>query len=196
MKSTWIFIFIIAVILIIIYIKNQHIDVVYVKSDIDHEYYLVRDLGDKQQAANLLATIKANMLKLTEYLFTYRNTKEFAPFLPYIEQLHSRIKNVIIMESSSDSIYTSYSVNKGEQIIFCLRSRVHSNVMHKLNLMMYVVLHEMAHVACPEYGHTPLFKSIFAFITQTAISLGIYQKIDFDSNPEEYCGLTITDSII
>ena len=63
--------------------------------------------------------------------------------------------------------------------------------------MMYVVLHEISHVACPIYdNHGPLFKEIFAFITNIAIKINIYKKIDFMQNPEEYCGLTITDSIV
>ena len=65
-----------------------------------------------------------------------------------------------------------------------------------MNLVMYVVLHEMAHIACPEYGHTQLFKQIFAFFAETAIKINLYEKINFNENPSEYCGLTVTDSII
>lgn len=172
----------------------QNNNVVYVVSDVDKEMYLVRDVEDKQQASNMLAKIKNNILTITKYL--YNNIKSFPEYSSYIQQLHDRIKNVEVLESSEDSVYTSYSVNKGEQIVFCLRSRKIKNQLHKLNLLMYVVLHEMAHVACPEYGHTQLFKHIFAFITQIGISLGLYTKIDFAKDPTEYCGMIITDSII
>ena len=37
----------------------------------------------------------------------------------------------IVLESSEDSVYTSYSVNKGEEIVFCLRSR---KIKNKLRL--------------------------------------------------------------
>lgn len=100
------------------------------------------------------------------------------------------------MESSENSIYTSYSVNKGEEIIFCLRSKETKHKLHDINLVMYVVLHEMAHVACPEYGHGVLFKKIFAFLALRAIDLGIYKKIDFSKDTREYCGMNINDSII
>lgn len=195
MGSYWILIFLLLLTILVIYIKYQTHDVVYVKSDIDNEYYMVRDLDDKQQAANLLAKIKQNIRILTKHLYDNKDTK-YIEHRPYIMQLHNRIKNVIIMESSEDSVYTSYSVNKGEEIIFCLRSRKIRNQIHKFNLLMYVVLHEISHVACPEYGHTPLFKKIFAFITSVAIKNGLYQKIDFVNNPTEYCGLIINDSII
>ena len=72
----------------------------------------------------------------------------------------------------------------------------HSNELHDLNLLMYVALHEMAHVGCKEYGHTPLFKKIFAFYTNVAIELNLYKKIYFNSDPMEYCGLIISESII
>jgi predicted metal-dependent hydrolase len=62
---------------------------------------------------------------------------------------------------------------------------------------MYVVLHEISHVACPVYdNHGPLFQKIFNFIATRAIELKIYEKIDFRNKPEIYCGLPITDSIV
>ena len=58
------------------------------------------------------------------------------------------------------------------------------------------MLHEIAHIACPEYGHTPLFNSIFAFLTREAVEMGLYEKIDFQNNPVEYCGMMVNSSII
>jgi hypothetical protein len=170
--------------------------VVLVESDIDKKTYLVRDLEDKKLSANLLAKINMNMNKLNTYLF--ENKKKYPKYIPYIEQLNEKLKKTKIQESTDNGIYTSYSVNKGEQIIFCLRSRKEGNnaKLHDLNLLMYVVLHEMGHVACPEFGHTELFKDIFAFLANEGVKLGIYKKIEFKDNPHEYCGLTITDSII
>ena len=184
----------IILVIIFLYLKREYNDITYVKSDIDDQLYLVRNLPDKQQSANLLATIKKNMFKLVNYL--NENKDKFKDFIPYIEQLNNNIKNVSLMESSENSIYTSYSVNKGEEIVFCLRSRTNKNKLHDINLIMYVVLHEISHVACPEYGHGDLFKKIFAFITTQAIQIGLYTKIDFLTQPTEYCGMMVTDSII
>lgn len=188
-------IIIIFILIVIVFVKIPKREVAYVKSDIDGEKYLVRDLPDKQQASNMLGRIKKNILTLVSHLEENKE-QEYSKNKPYIEQLSQRIKGVVINESTEDSIYTSYSVNKGEQIVFCLRSRDVSNQLHDLNLVMYVALHEIAHVACPEYGHGDLFKKIFAFLTNVAIKIGIYQKIPFDKDPVEYCGLTISDSIV
>jgi hypothetical protein len=61
---------------------------------------------------------------------------------------------------------------------------------------MYVVLHELSHVGCPEYGHGALFKKIFAFFAQCGIQCDVYKKVDFKRSPKEYCGLIISESII
>ena len=175
------------------FVKLKKSELVYVASDIDSNKYLVRDLEDKNKAANLLARLKKNIDFLVEHLVTNRNKN--IDMSEAIDQLEYRINGVIISESSPDSEYTSYSVNKGEEIVYCLRSR-ENNSLHALNLMMYVTLHELAHVGCKEIDHTPLFKKIFAFFTQTAIDIGLYQKIDFANEPKVYCGLTITDSIV
>ena len=188
-------IILILITILIVFVNIQKREVVYIESDLDRKKYLVRDLEDKQRAANLLAKIKKNITKLVGHLEKGMNG-EYKEYRPYINQLRRRIKRVIINESSEDSKYTSYSVNKGEQIVFCLRSKKEKNKMHDINLLMYVVLHELSHVASPEYGHTPLFKKIFAFMTNIAIEIGMYRKIEFNSDPKEYCGLVITDSII
>lgn len=179
---------------IIIILKLEKHEVTYVKSDIDGKEYLVRDLKDKQQAANLLSQLKENMMTLTNHLYKHKDDK-YKDDKTDIEQLKTRISDAIINESTSDSAYTSYSVNKGEQIVFCLRSK-ETNKLHDINLIMYVALHEMAHVGCSEYGHTTLFKQIFAFYTKVAMELGLYTKIQFNERPIEYCGLMISESII
>ena len=169
----------------------------YVRSDIDNNQYLVRNVYDKQEAANTLARVRQNIILLSDYLYNNKTNEKNAKYVEYIDRLHQRVRNIIIVESSQDSSYTSYSINKGEQIVFCLRSRKLANDLHDINLMMYVVLHEISHVACPIYdNHGPLFRDIFGFITRNAIDIGIYKFIDFSSSRPEYCGMTITESII
>jgi hypothetical protein len=193
MKSTEFLIIIILIISTFVFIKINRGDVVYIKSDIDKKSYLVRNVIDKQKVSNLLARINQNIDTIVQFLVD--NKHKYNKYKKYIEQLEYRINGVIINESSASSSYTSYSVNKGEQLVFCVRSKT-TNEIHSLNLMMYVALHELSHIACPEYGHTKLFKKIFKFITQIGINIGIYEKIDFNNNSAEYCGIYITDSIV
>lgn len=164
-----------------------------VKSSIDNKTYFVRNKNNSKDAANLLANVKTNMLILNNYLIN--NKSKFKEYEPYINLLNERINDVILRESGENNSFTSYSVNKGESIVFCLRSK-QTEELYDINLLMYVALHEMAHIACPEYDHTPLFKKIFAFFTKVAIELNIYKYINFDKDNVNYCGLTISNSII
>lgn len=164
----------------------------YVRSNIDNNLYLVRDLPDKQEVADTLATIRSNIKKLIIYM----STNAPSQYKQYVDTLAKKFDSVVITENINDFLYTSYSVNKGEQLVFCLRSRQKTDQRHDTNLLMYVVLHEISHIACPDYGHGDSFKSIFKYITQSAIDLHIYTPIDFKNNNTEYCGMAITDSIV
>jgi hypothetical protein len=171
--------------------KNDNLS--FTKSNIDNFSYWVRDKPDKQMAANTLATIKTNMQKLINYL--KENQDKFPENLSYIKDLVSRTKNINIMETPEDDEYTSYTINKGEKIVFCLRSKVLDEI-HDLNTLMYVVIHEMAHVGCPEYGHTPLFKKIFIFLLKQSAAIGIYTPINYRINPQSYCGMQINEYLL
>ncbi len=46
----------------------------YIKSPIDNNFYMVRDLPDKYTAVNLLATMRLNILKLKEHLNLKKDT--------------------------------------------------------------------------------------------------------------------------
>ena len=63
-SKTWDVIIVLLITTIIGYIlyKKSYNDMVYVKSNIDGESYLVRDMPDKQLTANQLSKIRNNML--------------------------------------------------------------------------------------------------------------------------------------
>lgn len=188
---------VIVLVIILVLVINwliRHRDMKYVKSNIDNKHYLVRDVPDRYRACNMLATIKQNILYLVEYV--RKNRSKHPKMERYIDLLDKGIKNVIIRESSPHSKYTSYCVNKGEEIVFCLRARDADGKLHDINLIMYIVLHEISHVACPENDHTPLFNKIFRFLCKSGVELKIYKKIDFNKKPRIYCGMKIANSII
>ena len=164
-----------------------------VESSIDNNDYLVNNTEDKQQIADLLAMIKKNIFILKNYLVN--NINKYKDYAEYINLLDTRLSHVIIKENTEDNNYTSYSINKGEEIVFCVRSKI-DNKIHDLNLIMYVALHEISHVACPEVGHTELFKKIFRFLLTTGIEVGIYKYFDYSQNAKEYCGIYINEQIL
>ena len=96
-----------------------------------------------------------------------------------------------LKEGVSTPGYTSYSINKGEQIILCLRN---NDKLVDINTLFFVVLHEFAHLATESIGHTDEFWDNFRWILEESINIGIYIKQDFKVKNEEYCGMTITSS--
>jgi predicted metal-dependent hydrolase len=163
------------------------------RATLDNNEYFVRNVTDKSIAANTLATIKINIEKLVNYF--KENKSLFKKETEYIKNLIDRTKEINIMETPSDEKHTSYTINKGEKIVLCLRSKFLNNI-HDMNTIMYVVIHELAHVACPEYGHTPLFKKIFIFLLKQSEKINIYKPIDYRINPQDYCGMTINEFLL
>lgn len=157
--------------------------------------FLVHKDNKKQEKANLLGQLVQNLYILKNHLLS--NIKNFPDFEQYINQLGQNFNEdkTVIYETDPDSNLTSYSVNKGEELSFCLKSKKTDNL-HDINLMMYVAIHELAHIGCPEIGHGDLFKKIFKFFTEEAIKIGIYKKVNYSELPVEYCGMVLSSSIV
>jgi len=189
-------VFLVLMVLVNIIYKKNYYDVSYQQSEFNNNFYLVKNTVDKQAAANLLSELSDKILTLNKYMYENKDTDNFKDMKQYIIKLNKKIKKTIICENTDNEKYTSYTINKGEKIAFCLRSKNYPYKFHDINLITYVALHEISHIACPEIGHTELFKEIFAFITQTAINLGLYKYEDFKTMPKEYCGINVNDSII
>jgi len=185
----------IIVIFIYIFLFYNKKNVVLITGQDNFTKYLVYDDEKKKDSALLLEKVTENMFKLKNYL--YSNKDNFPEFKDYIKQLHRNLNKdrTLIYENDPKSDLTSFSVNKGEEIAFCLKSKKTGDI-HDVNLIMYVAIHEMAHIACPEIGHGELFKKIFKFLTEQAIELGIYKYDDYDSKPVEYCGMILSSNII
>ena len=172
-------------------IQTSAYPTVSVKSSVDGNTYQVRDMPDKQEAADLLARVRQRMQKLYNYLIaTY-------PEKLQVKQLRQNFKPdpSRISESTPDAEHTSYSVNKGESVHLCLRQRQGNNEsLVKENVMTFVALHEMAHMITSSIGHGPDFWNNFGWLLKISEEQGIYKYEDFAAHPVSYCGVKITDS--
>jgi predicted metal-dependent hydrolase len=155
----------------------------------------VRDGEDKERSAQLLNDLTDNMFKLRDYLVN--NIEMFTSNKNYIDLLRQNFtrSRTKIYETDFNSSYTSYAVNKGEELAFCIRCKP-SGELHDMNLLMYVAVHEMAHTACPENGHTPLFNEIFRFMLQQAVKIKLYDYKDYSRHPVVYCGMRLYTNIL
>jgi hypothetical protein len=85
-------------------------------------------------------------------------------------------------------------VNKGEKIVFCLRARDQTQKLEDINMLMFVAIHELAHICTTSVGHTDEFWTNMRFLFEEAINIGVYSKQDFKSHPVKYCGMDVTSS--
>lgn len=163
-------------------------EVEYVASTVDGKEYLVRSLPDKQDAADLIARIRANLEKMVAHL------RESQPDHEITTRIVENFRSDKISEGTENAKYTSYSINKGEKIVLCIRSRDEKKELVDLNTMMFVSLHEMAHIGTESVGHTKEFWDNFKWILKRAIECKVYTFQDFNAKPTGYCGIQITDN--
>jgi hypothetical protein len=157
-----------------------------VKSKIDNEEYTVQIKDDAVEAADLIATIKGKLNTLSEHL-----EKTYGHSDHRVSRLKDNYKPERISEGVDTPGYTSYSINKGEKIVLCLRNR---DKLMDINTMMFVVLHEFAHLATESIGHTEEFWDNFKWILEESINIGIYTRQDFQNKSVDYCGIKITST--
>jgi len=181
-------IILIITILAIYYIYNYYINqgLIKVKSDIDNTEYTVQIKEDAKEAADLIATIKNKLKTLLEHL-----QKTYGSSDSRVAMLTANYRPERVSEGVDTPGYTSYSVNKGEQIVLCLRNK---DKLMVVNTMMFVVLHEFAHLATEGIGHTEEFWTNFKWILEESMNIGIYARQDFKTTNVDYCGIKITSS--
>jgi predicted metal-dependent hydrolase len=159
-------------------------------STLDGRAYRVQDLPDKQDAANRLSEIRTGLDKI---LHEYRQPEYFHD--EPTQLLVQRLKIDHLMENDVSSSYTSYSENKGERIVLCLRDKTTAPYpLVDANTIMFVTLHEMAHLMTVSSGHTQEFWTNFRRLLQDAMKAGVYTQVNYSRSPVEYCGMMITDS--
>ena len=167
--------------------RNKYSQLITVKSNIDKETYLVRKNDDSVEAANLLSKLKNKLIKLVEVM------KINFPHDKRIKLLVIKFNPKNISESIPNTEYTSYSVNKGEKIVFCIRNKT-TNKLIGLNTVLFVAIHELAHIMTISIGHTEEFWNNMRFLLKNAIKHNIYKVQDFKNKPVTYCGTKITNS--
>ena len=181
---------IIVIILVLVFFmhyESKYSELTYVTSSIDKDQYLVRNREDKEEAADILATIKKNLVSIVTFL-KKNNMSD-----PKVRRLVKKYRPSKISESLPNTNYTSYSVNKGEKLVFCIRSKKNHKLIN-INTMMFVAIHELAHVMTKSVGHTEEFWANMRYLLKKGIKIGVYKPVDYKKNPVPYCGTEITDS--
>ena len=185
MKELTIFLLCILVLSVIVNKMKENKDIVQKTSRITNESFYVRKLEDSQEAADILSKLCQRLEILTKSLQDNKS--------PECQRLLKRFDCSSLSETVPGSKYTSYSVNKGEQLAICIRNK-ETNVFLDMNTITFVALHELAHVMTEEIGHTKTFWKNMKFLLEQGEKVNIYKPVDYSKSPVKYCGMTIDSS--
>lgn len=188
-----------------VYIAPQLIRTTFVQSSIDQGWYKVQKGPNQQKVADTLARLRKRMYTLVSYCID-NGPKQWAKPL-------SRLNLDAIAESEENVGHVAYTVNKGEAIHFCIQKPQTQQKTQKtpnkqntqkggdeslsqpletnMNTLMYVAIHEIAHVVTKSTGHTEEFWQNHARLLRLAEKAGVYKDVDYQANPTSYCGVRI-----
>ena len=106
---------------------------VLIVSKVDNKTYRVLENHTQQQAADILGSISIQIDKLVT---AAENSNLFNDYRDNVKFLRKQVKTLVLMENieNNDAI-TSYTLDKGNSIVLCLRSN-HIGELHDVNLFI------------------------------------------------------------
>jgi hypothetical protein len=179
--------------IIIIYseILTESFEIVKEKATLDNKFYYVQgDYPNRNHAANTLAKlISSAKLLINNLSLKY-------PKKPEVIRLQEKFKPYNMQEAPHEKNSTSYTINKGQEVHLCIRQKNENKTFHSHNLLMFVMLHELAHIMSKTIGHNHEFMENFKFLLEEAKEIGIYVPVNFKDTPAQYCGIEVTSNPI
>lgn len=169
----------------------------------DGRCYTVSSVYDNTEgAADIFARINKDMLTVIRYMRNnylwnprYTNSKDPAILLRKILVSHmlSRYSAESLAENIPKSLKsTSYTDDKGKKVALCLREKHSgSNQLEQYERVLFVGLHELAHISTNIRDHEEPFWYIFKVLLIEAHKSGVYNPIDYEKVPIDVCGLKV-----
>ena len=180
--------FFVMVVLTTFYLNSDTFQLKCVISKVDGNTYCVRDNAYVKQSADLLAEVTLRMKKLVQHM------KEKYSQRTDVQRLIENFNPSRIVETLPTSLHTAYSEDKGKKIAFCLQKHKEDMKRIDINTLTFVAIHELSHLMTESIGHEQAFWKNFKFLLKNAVAIGIYDSIDYQQQPEPYCGMTIDDN--
>ena len=116
-----------------------------------------------------LLAIKSNIIEKFETNLDKDNIKEtYSDINPSISDILGAINSITLHEGDD-----TYTINKAKTYV-CLTDE--NGDYYNDHTLIYVILHEMAHVLCDEIGHTDKFHKIFDNILDKAVECGLHDR--------------------
>ena len=134
---------------------------------------------------NRLEEIDSRIIKLCDTLI-----EENYPDKERAVRTKEKWDNIIIKETYENEDSIAFVINKGDEMSICLTNKETGNL-EDINTTMFVVLHEIGHLMSVNWGHDDEFWTNFKLILRKSQEIDIYNYVNYNDTPEEYCGISI-----
>ena len=127
----------------------------------------------------------------------------------HMEEIYSQVRRLLTLYQtdkleenlpSMSSKETSFTIGKGVKVKLCLRDKSPERRLYDINMIMFVAVHELAHIACDERvigdPHTEKFWAIFRFLLLECERIKLFKIPNYTKHPVDYSGIEIRYSPI
>ena len=145
---------------------------------------------------DLADAVVQRLKDVTDYvtsITTYCDENDF-PDKERALRLKQRWSIVELYEISQNDTNIAYLVDKNKALRLCVRKNYTEGELEDINTMMFVILHELAHMMSASYGHNDEFKTNFLELIKIANFLEIYNPVHYSETPTPYCSIVINSS--
>ena len=73
-------------------------------------------------------------------------------------------------------------------------SAIRTGLRHPMDYSLFVIIHELSHIASITEGHNSEFIANFRWLLREAKALGYYEPVDYRTSPMTYCGVNVTNN--
>jgi len=175
-------------IIILIIMENNDYFLQYRTAILNNKQYGIQEKFNKSNdALELLAKLHDNMESFVNDLHNKYPNDDRAI------RLIKGFKDTKIEEAPDDD-GSSFTIDKGEMMGLCLRKKQGERDFHDYNTLLFVIIHELAHVASVSEGHNEEFVKNFKFLLTEAKLLNYYEPVNYQISPITYCGIQVTNN--
>lgn len=155
----------------------------WVLSDVTGKKYHVKNEPGAEAVADRLAMLELRIRRFLE------RAQAYAPGDPRLVNVVRRWNGTLAETPKDEDV--AYSVSK-DSISVCVRTP--GGGLEPENTAMFVLIHELAHIATDKYGHPPEFWANMRFLLELAEATDSYVYQDFDAGVVTYCGRRLAAS--
>ena len=172
----------------LIILENNELFIEYRNSKLNNKKYGIQEEFNKSdEAVEILAKLHNHMGDFVTDL------QKKIPSDERVARLVKGFRRAEIEEAPNDD-GSSYTINKGDLVAICLRHKKNDHPFHDYNTLLFVIIHEMAHIASISEGHNSEFITNFKWLLQQAKDLGYYEPVNYNKSPITYCGVKVTNN--